>query len=390
MGVCDETECEQWPAAMSGTSRPGTLDSENRPGFDFKRRGVAVSDAPQPQSQIILYQTEDGRTRVQCRFEDETLWLTQGQIAELFQTTVPNINLHLKAVYAEGELTPEATIKSHLMVRLEGARQVSRPVLHYSLPVIIAVGFRVRSHRGTQFRQWATARLGEYLVKGFAMDDERLKNPPGKGQQDYFDELLSRIRDIRSSERRFYQKVLDIYATSVDYTPDAEASQQFFATVQNKMHWATHGHTAAEVIEARADAAQPFMGLQTTRPGGIVRKDDVTVAKNYLTADELEVLNRIVSLYIEYAELQALQRKPMTMRDWMTKLDEFLKISGRNLLDHAGKISAESAKAKAELEYSRYRALQAALPKPVDAAFEKVANELKKLPRPRKPKPPGA
>jgi hypothetical protein len=347
-----------------------------------------MSDEPLPQSEILLYQTEDGRTRVQCRFEDETLWLTQVQIAELFQTSVPNINLHLKAIYAEGELEVGATIKSHLIVRTEGSRQVSRPVLHYSLPVILAVGFRVRSQRGTQFRQWATARLSEYLVKGFTMDDERLKNPPGLGQKDYFDELLERIRDIRSSERRFYQKVLDIYATSVDYTPDAETSHRFFAAVQNKMHWATHGHTAAEVIAQRADAAQPFMGLQTTRPGGIVRKDDVAVAKNYLTEDELQVLNRIVNLYIEYAELQALERKPMTMRDWITKLDEFLKISGRELLDHAGKISAESAKAKAELEYSRYRALLDAQPQRVDADFEKAAQELKKLSRPKKPKTP--
>ena len=347
-----------------------------------------MSDEPLPQSEIILYQTEDGRTRVQCRFEEETLWLTQVQIAELFQTTVPNINLHLKAIYAEGELATEATIKSHLMVRFEGSRQVSRPVLHYSLPVILAVGFRVRSHRGTQFRQWATARLNEYLVKGFTMDDERLKNPPGKGQKDYFDELLERIRDIRSSERRFYQKVLDIYATSVDYTPDAEQSQRFFAAVQNKMHWATHGHTAAEVIAERADAAKPFMGLQTTRPGGLVRKDDVAVAKNYLTEDELQVLNRIVNLYIEYAELQALERKPMTMWDWITKLDEFLKISGRDLLDHAGRISAESARAKAELEYARYRALLDAQPQRIDAEFEKAAKELKKLPKQRKPKPP--
>lgn len=347
-----------------------------------------MSDEPLPQSEIILYQTEDGRTRIQCRLENETLWLTQVQIAELFQTTVPNINLHLKAIYAEGELAEEATLKSHLMVRLEGSRQVSRTVLHYSLPVILAVGFRVRSHRGTQFRQWATARLNEYLVKGFTMDDERLKNPPGKGQKDYFDELLERIRDIRSSERRFYQKVLDIYATSVDYTPDAELSHRFFAAVQNKMHWATHGQTAAEVIAERADAAKPFMGLQTTRPGGIVRKDDVAVAKNYLTEDELQVLNRIVNLYIEYAELQALERKAMTMQDWITKLDDFLKISGRKLLDHAGKISAESAKAKAELEYARYRALLDAQPQRVDAEFEKAAKELKKLPRPNKPKPP--
>ncbi len=347
-----------------------------------------MTDEPLPQSEIILYQTEDGRTRIQCRLESETLWLTQAQIAELFETTPQNVTLHLKAIFAEGELVEAATCKDYLQVRLEGGREVSRRLRHYRLEAILAVGFRVRSHRGTQFRQWATARLGEYLVKGFTMDDERLKNPPGKGQKDYFDELLERIRDIRSSERRFYQKVLDIYATSVDYTPNAEQSQRFFAAVQNKMHWATHGHTAAEVIAGRADAAKPFMGLQTTRPGGVVRKDDVGIAKNYLTEDELQVLNRIVNLYIEYAELQALERKAMTMRDWITKLDEFLKISGRELLDHAGKISAESAKAKAELEYDRYRALLDAQPQRVDAEFEKAAKELKKLPRPKKTRPP--
>ena len=345
-----------------------------------------MSDDPLPLSEIILYQTEDGRTRIQCRFENETLWLTQAQIAELFQTTPQNVTLHLKTIYAEGELVEAATCKDYLQVRNEGKRQVSRNLRHYSLPAILAVGYRVRSHRGTQFRQWATARLSEYLVKGFTMDDERLKNPPGKGQKDYFDELLERIRDIRSSERRFYQKVLDIYATSVDYTPDAETSHRFFATVQNKMHWATHGHTAAEVIAERADAEKPYMGLQTTRPGGIVRKDDAAVAKNYLTEDELQVLNRIVNLYIEYAELQAMERRPMTMGNWIAKLDEFLKISGRELLDHAGKISAEQARAKAEREYGKYRAALDAAPRIVDADFEKVAKELKKLPKPRKSK----
>jgi len=347
-----------------------------------------MSDEPFPQSEILLYQTEDGRTRIQCRFENDTLWLTQAQIAELFQTTPQNVTLHLKAIFAEGELAVEATCKDYLQVRVEGGREVTRSLRHYRLEAILAVGFRVRSHRGTQFRQWATARLGDYLVKGFAMDDERLKNPPGKGQKDYFDELLERIRDIRSSERRFYQKVLDIYATSVDYTPDDETSQRFFATVQNKMHWAIHGHTAAEVIAERADAAKPFMGLQTTRPGGIVRKDDVAVAKNYLTEDELQVLNRIVNLYLEYAELQALERRPMTMRDWVSKLDEFLKVSGRELLDHAGTISAESARAKAEFEYVRYRRLLDAQPQRVDAEFEKAAKAVKKLSRPRTSKPP--
>lgn len=258
-----------------------------------------MPDETPPQSSIILYQTEDGRTRIQCRFGEQSLWLTQVQIAELFQTSVPNINIHLKAIYDEGELLRNATIKSYLIVQSEGTRQVTRPVLHYSLPAILAIGYRVRSHRGTQFRQWATARLSEYLVKGFTMDDERLKNPPGPGQKDYFDELLERIRDIRSSERRFYQKVLDIYATSIDYTPNTDISQQFFATVQNKMHWACHGHTAAEIIHLRADASLPLMGLKTTRPGGIIRKDDVSIAKNYLNEEELHALNRIVNAYLE-------------------------------------------------------------------------------------------
>ena len=347
-----------------------------------------MTEKPLPQSEIILYQTEDGRTRIQCRFENETIWLTQAQIAELFQTTPQNVTLHLKAIFAEAELEEAATCKDYLQVRSEGHREVSRNLRHYRLEAILAIGFRVRSTRGTQFRQWAMARLSEYLVKGFTMDDERLKNPPGKGHTDYFDELLERIRDIRSSERRFYQKVLDIYATSVDYSADAEVSNQFFAAVQNKMHWATHGHTAAEVIHARANAAKPFMGLQTTRQGGIVRKEDASIAKNYLTEDELQVLNRIVNFYIEFAELQALGRKPMTMRNWISKLDEFLKISDREILDHAGKISAESAKAKMELEYSRYRKLQDTQPRAVDADFEKAAKQLQKVPRSKRAKLP--
>ncbi len=335
---------------------------------------------------IILYQTEDGRTRIQCRFENETIWLTQALISELFQTTPQNVTLHLKAIFAEGELSEGATCKESLQVRREGRREVTRTLRYYSLPAILAVGYRVRSHRGTQFRQWATARLSEYLVKGFTMDDERLKNPPGKGQKDYFDELLERIRDIRSSERRFYQKVLDIYATSVDYAPNTEVSEQFFASVQNKMHWATHGHTAAEVIHQRADATQPLMGLQTTRPGKIIRREDVSVAKNYLSEEELQTLNRIVNFYIEFAELQALDRRPMTMRDWIAKLDEFLKISGRELLDHAGRISAESARAKAEREYHRYCLLADKQPRPVDTDFEETVKRIEKLPRPQRPK----
>ena len=281
------------------------------------------------------------------------------------------------------ELDEPATCKAFLQVRTEGARQVSRNLHFYSLEAILAVGFRVRSHRGTQFRKWANARLSEYLVKGFTMDDERLKNLPGPGHTDFFDELLERIREIRASERRFYQKVLDIYATSIDYQPDTELSQQFFATEQNKMHWAARRYTAAEIVHERADGEKPFMGMQTTRPGGVVRKADASIAKNYLTEPELQVLHRIVNLYIEFAELLALERKPMTMRDWVDKLDEFLKASGRKLLDHAGTISAEVAKAKAEHEYERYHALQDAKPRAIDAAFETTAKQLKKPGRAR-------
>ena len=234
-----------------------------------------------PQSSIILYQTEDGRTRIQCRFEDETLWLTQVQIAELFQTSVPNINLHLKAIYGEGELIEGATIKTYLIVRTEGSRQVSREVLHYNLPVILAVGYRVRSPRGTQFRQWATARLSEYLVKGFTLDDERLKNPPGKGHTDYFDELLERIRDIRASERRVYLRVREILALASDYSASEPETQVFFQTIQNKLHFAATGRTAPELIAERAKSGAVNMGL-TAWKGGVVRKGDVTIAKNYL------------------------------------------------------------------------------------------------------------
>jgi hypothetical protein len=339
-----------------------------------------MTDQSPPCSEIILYQTEDGRTRIECRLEEETLWLTQAQMAALFEIGVNTVNHHLREIYDDGELSSESTIRRYRIVRSEGRREVSRQIEHYNLAVVCAVGYRVRSHRGTQFRQWATDRLTEYMVKGFTMDDERLKNPPGKEQVDYFDELLERIRDIRSSERRFYQKVLDIYATSVDYSPQVEISGEFFAAVQNKMHWAVHGHTAAEVIDERADAAQPFMGLRTTRPGGIIRKGDVSVAKNYLTEEELGALNRIVNLYIEFAELQALERRPMTMRDWIVKLDEFLKISGRKLLDHAGNISAEMAKAKAESKYDKYRKFLDTQPRKVDEDFEKAVRELPKPP----------
>jgi hypothetical protein len=343
-----------------------------------------MTDKIMPQSEIILYQTEDGRTRIQCRFDAETLWLTQKLMAELFKKDVRTINEHIRNIFTEGELVEESVIRKFRITAADGK---SYETQHYNLEVIIAVGYRVKSPRGTQFRQWATARLNEYLVKGFTMDDERLKNPPGKGHTDYFDELLERIRDIRSSERRFYQKVLDIYATSVDYAPNTEMSQEFFAKVQNKMHWAAHGHTAAEVIHERADASKPLMGLMTTRPGRIIHREDVSIAKNYLNETELQTLNRIVNLYIEYAELQALDRKPMTMLNWIEKLDEFLKICGRELLEHAGRISAETANAKAEMEYDRYRSLTDSHPKPVDADFDKVAKKLQEKPQPKKLKP---
>jgi hypothetical protein len=332
-------------------------------------------------SEFILYQTEDGRTRIQCRFENETIWLSQIQIAELFQTTKQNIAKHLKAIFAEGELQRESVVNYWLTTAADGK---DYRVMYYNLSVILAVGYRVRSHRGTQFRQWATERLGEYLLKGFTMDDERLKNPPGPGQRDYFEEQLERIRDIRSSERRFYQKILDIYATSIDYSANTDITHQFFATVQNKMHWAAHGQTAAEVIHSRVNAGKPLMGMQTTRPGGIIRKGDVAVAKNYLSPDELNILNHIVTLYLDFAELQAQRRKAMTMADWVTKLDDFLKLSDHELLDHAGKITAEQAKTKAELEYTRYRKLTDAQPRPVDADFDKMIHQLPSPPKAQK------
>lgn len=296
----------------------------------------------QPGGELLLYQTEDGRTRIECRFEHETLWLTQAQMADLFQTTPQNITLHLKAIYAEGEQSEAATCKSYLQVRQEGGRSVRRQVRHYRLEVVLAVGFRVRSPRGTQFRQWATARLQEYLLKGFVLDDERLKNPPGPGVPDYFDELLERIRDIRASEQRMYLKVRDIFALAADYQPDAAETQQFFQVIQNKLHWAVTGKTAAELIAERADHTQPNMGL-TTWKGAKVRRTDVTVAKNYLREGEIQELNRIVTMYLDYAEDQARRRKVLYMRDWREKLDAFLQFNERDILTNAGKVAKEVA-----------------------------------------------
>ncbi len=329
------------------------------------------------EAEFLLYQTEDGRARVEVRFDGETAWLTQAGLA-LFQTTPQTITRHVAAIYAERELEEGATCTSYVQVQTEGSRRVRRRLKHYSLSVIIAVGYRVRSTRGTQFRQWATARLEEYVVKGFTMDDARLKNPPGPGVPDYFDELLARIRDIRSSEKVFWRKVLQIYATSIDYDPSAEASQRFFATVQNKMHWAAHGHTAAEVIAARADAGQPNMGLSTWT-GTVPRKSDVTVAKNYLAADELDALNRIVSAYLEFAELQALGRRPMHMADWIAKLDDFLRLGEREILEHAGRVSHDVEVARAESEYERFSDHRATLPSPVERHFDESVRTIKQI-----------
>jgi hypothetical protein len=281
-----------------------------------------MKHGPQANSDLILYQTEDGRTRLQVRLEGETVWLSLNQMADLFQRDKSVISRHIKNVFDEGELTPVATVAKSATVQTEGGKQVTRDIEFYNLDVIISVGYRVKSLRGTQFRIWATQRLREYIVKGFTMDDERLKQ---SGGGEYFDELLERIRDIRSSEKAFWCKVLDIYATSADYDPRAEASQLFFATVQNKMHWAAHGQTAAEVIAARADAGKPNMGLMTW-PGSRPRKTDVAVVKNYLNEKELSDLNLIVSLYLDFAELQARSRRVMTMRDWIAKLDDFMPI----------------------------------------------------------------
>jgi hypothetical protein len=340
---------------------------------------------PLPAGEFLLFQSEDGRTHIECRFEDRTLWLSQAQIAELFQVSVPTVNEHLKGIYAEAELSPERTLRSFRIVRREGRRQVTRNIDHYQLEAILAVGYRVRSERGTQFRQWATARLHEYLLKGFVMDDERLKNPPGPGVPDYFDELLERIRRIRASEKRMYLKLRDIFALAADYQEDAAQTQQFFQIIQNKLHWAATGKTAAELIAARADHAQPNMGL-TTWKGGKVRKADVTVAKNYLHENEIAELDRIVVMYLDYADDQARRRRMLYMRDWREKLDAFLAFNERDILTDAGRVSRAVADRLALDQYDRFDTRRLAAEAQADeAAFE---NAIKQLPAksPRKPK----
>lgn len=327
-------------------------------------------------SEIIIYQTDDGETKIEVSMNEDTVWLTQAQMCELFQKSKSTISEHISNVFKEGELQEGAVVREFRTTGLDGKEY---NIKHYNLDVIISVGYRVKSHRGTQFRIWATQRLREYLIKGFTMNDELLKNAGGGN---YFDELLERIRDIRSSEKVFWRKILDIYATSIDYDPSTEMSIMFFRIVQNKMHWAAHGHTAAELIHKRVDAEKPYMGM-TSFKGSKPTKAETTVAKNYLNEDEINILNRIVTTYLEFAELQALRRKPMYMNDWITKLDDFLKMTDNEILTNAGTISHIEAKGKAELEYKKYKEKTSNEISAVERHFiksiEKAENEIKSL-----------
>jgi hypothetical protein len=334
-----------------------------------------------PQSQFLIYQSQDGRIRLDVRFEGETVWLSQQLMAELFETTQQNISLHLQNIYDEGELLREATHKEILWVRREGARDVQRRLDCYNLDAIISVGYRVKSRTATQFRIWATQRLREYIQKGFVLDDERLKN--SDLPFDYFEELLRRIQDIRTSERRFYQKITDIYATSIDYDPTAEASLTFFKTVQNKMHWAITGQTAAEIIVSRADSNKPHMGLTNWR-GAKVRKEDVIIAKNYLNEEELAALNNLVEQYLIFATGQAMRRIPMRMADWITKLDSFMTINDRDILTHAGRISHELATDHAGKEYDAFHQQRLTLEAAEPDDFEKAIKSLQPPPESKK------
>ncbi|HEY5466926.1 MAG TPA: virulence RhuM family protein, partial [Clostridia bacterium] len=319
---------------------------------------------------ILIYQNEKGDTKIDVYFENDDVWLSQKALAELYQVKIPTISEHIRNVFADGELPENSTVRNFLIVQKEGNRQVKREVQHYNFQMVLAIGYRVHSNIGVHFRNWASKVLTEYSKKGFAMNDERLRNPQTFGA-DYFDELLERIRDIRTSEKRFYQKILDIYKTSVDYDPNLESTQLFFKTVQNKMHYSIHGRTAAELVAERADASKPNMGL-TAFKGAKVRKGDVDVAKNYLIQDEILSLNRIVAMYLDYAEDQAIQRSGMHMADWEEKLNAFLQFTGREILQNAGKISAEVAKHLAEEQYElfdQYRRIQAA---DVDALEEEA------------------
>ena len=302
-------------------------------------------------SNIIMYTTEDGLTKIETTFDEDTVWLSLDQMAELFQRDKSTIARHIKKIYEEGELQRDSTVANFATVQMEGERQVERYIDYYNLDVIISVGYRVKSHRGTQFRIWAMGILKEYMKKGFALDDERLKR---LGGGNYFDELLARIRDIRSSEKVFWRKVLEIYATSIDYDPHAEASVRFFKQVQNKMHWAAHKHTAAEVIYQRADAEKENMGL-TSWSGDTIHRSDVEVAKNYLTEAELDALNKIVTAYLDIAEVHALNQEPMYMKDWLETIDDYLKMTRRDILTTSGHVSHKQAIEKAHAEYDKYK-----------------------------------
>lgn len=334
-------------------------------------------------SQIVIYKTEEGRIKIDVRFDDETVWLSQNALAELFQTTKNNISLHVKNIFEEGELDQKATVKEFLTVQKEGKREVSRNIEYYNLDLIISVGYRIKSSIATAFRQWATAHLREYIVKGFVLDDERLKNPDLPF--DYFEDLTRRISDIRTSEKRFYRKITDIYATSVDYDPTDEQSILFFKTVQNKVHYAITGSTAAEIVAGRADGKKPNMGLTNFR-GTKPTKEEVIIAKNYLNEQELLVLNNLVEQYLVFAEGQAIQRVPMYMKDWIERLHEFLQINRKDILKDAGKVSHELAKELAEREYDIYHKNILQNPTKVDNDFEKFANKAVKLTRKLKSK----
>lgn len=322
---------------------------------------------------IIVYQTVDGQTRLEVSLADDTVWLTADQMAELFQRNKSTISRHIKNVFEDGELSPNSVVALFATTATDNKTYT---VAYYNLDMIISVGYRVNSHRGVQFRQWATQVLKEYLIKGFAMNDDLLKRAGGGN---YFDELLARIRDIRSSEKVFYRKVLEIYALSIDYDPRTEATQKFFKTVQNKMHFSAHGHTAAELIYERADAEKDYMGL-TSWTGALPKRSDAELAKNYLDSEELDTLNRIVSLYLDFAELQAKSQVPMYMKDWIQKLDDFLKLSGKQLLSHAGTISAQVAQQKAHTEYDKYKERTQYQLSPVEIHFlESFEREQKRL-----------
>ena len=336
---------------------------------------MTMNDLP-----MALFTSDDGLVRLQLTLSDETLWLTQRQIAELYEKSPKTISEHINNIYDEGELEPDSTIRKFRTVAREGTRDVERLLDHYNLETVLSVGYRVRSNRGIQFRQWATQVLKEYLVKGFAMDDERLKDPRRDVAGDYFDELLDRIRDIRASERRFYQKITDIYATASDYNAKVAVSQQFFSSVQNKLHWAIHGHTAAELVAQRADSGKTNMGL-TSWKGSRVTKADVSVAKNYLNQDELKRLNRIVTMYLDYAESQAERRQPMTMKAWAGKLDAFLQFNDHDVLADAGRVSHEVAKQLSEHEYPMFAEQRRVNSANTVSDFDALVNKAKELPK---------